>query len=742
MKRISTVFFIAVLFQFLQAQNPTFLFNVHTPTPIVNSYQSGEFSSIITGSWGWDGTVGAPVIGELAYAEVDGTGLHTFCEPDAVDYANKIVLIDRGACEFGKKALHAQDQGAIGVVIINFDSSSLIAMQAGAFGEQVFVPVIMVPFGLGESLKNEMTLGNTVVVSFANGPINFARIDGKVVFDENDNCIADTGEAPMAGWQVKAENSSITRYAHTKADGTYRLYVEPGNYTFSADPFSPYLVLCSDSLNVSLPQPDSIVVDFEAQPIVDCPQIEVDIETPFMRRCFDNYYTLNWCNIGSATAEDAYITLKFDDSLEVIDVSLPFTYLGNNTLEFQLGDVGVGQCGSIDITAYLPCGVEWDKTICAVAEAFPSEPCPLPGSLWSGANVRVGGECSNNETVIFTVSNIGTGDMADSASYVVLKNGLYFDDGKFRLAAGISQIFSYDDTDEGATFRFEASQESGFPYPTAPGSTVEGCSFGNWLYPGYALMFPPADYGPSYDEECMEVIGSYDPNDKTGFPKGWEDEHLIAQNTDIQYLIRFQNTGTDVAFNVVVRDTLTDLLDLSSIRLGVSSHPFEFAVKHGNVLEFSFKDIMLPDSFANEPASHGFLNFTVSQKTDLPFGSIISNKAAIYFDFNDPVITNETWHKIGNPYLWSATTQVWWPGLKVTVSPNPMASATIFYLDGAEFQVGTIELFDTAGKLLRVEEFDTTHFDFRRNGLPTGSFIFKITLDGRSAVTGLLVVSY
>jgi len=73
----------------------------------------------------------------------------------------------------------------------------------------------------------------------------------------------------------------------------------------------------------------------------------------------------------------------------------------------------------------------------------------------------------------------------------------------------------------------------------------------------------------------------------------------------LTYKIRFQNTGTDTAFNIVVLDTLSDLLDVSTFVPLVSSHPYALEIVDSNVLKYSFENIMLPDSNINEPGSHG-----------------------------------------------------------------------------------------------------------------------------------------
>ena len=142
------------------------------------------------------------------------------------------------------------------------------------------------------------------------------------------------------------------------------------------------------------------------------------------------------------------------------------------------------------------------------------------------------------------------------------------------------------------------------------------------------------------------MTGSYDPNDKTGFPKGQTENNYISANQQLQYLIRFQNTGTDTAFTVVIRDTLDVDFDIFSVVSGVSSHSYEFKMYGPRVLEWTFNDINLPDSAANQEGSNGFVTFHVEQVRDLAPGTEITNDADIYFDKNAPITTNTTMHRI------------------------------------------------------------------------------------------------
>ncbi len=142
--------------------------------------------------------------------------------------------------------------------------------------------------------------------------------------------------------------------------------------------------------------------------------------------------------------------------------------------------------------------------------------------------------------------------------------------------------------------------------------------------------------------ETTTIIGSYDPNDKTAFTSSRQSEDLyfIDQDTSIVYVIRFQNTGTASAINVEVTDTLPPELDPATMRLLGWSHTLgDVQITDGPVMHWFFNNIYLPDSGFNEPASHGFVSYSIKPRLPVLPGTVIENTAKIFFDFNDPVIT-------------------------------------------------------------------------------------------------------
>ncbi|MEM7368136.1 MAG: two-component regulator propeller domain-containing protein [Bacteroidota bacterium] len=139
------------------------------------------------------------------------------------------------------------------------------------------------------------------------------------------------------------------------------------------------------------------------------------------------------------------------------------------------------------------------------------------------------------------------------------------------------------------------------------------------------------------------IVGSYDPNDKMVHPQGIGPNGYIPLETDqFEYKIRFQNTGTDTAFRIVVVDTLSSLLDITSFRTIAASHPYTLELEGHGVVKWIFDDILLPDSHINEAASHGFIRYEIAPRESISLEDTLLNKADIYFDFNPPITTNTT----------------------------------------------------------------------------------------------------
>ena len=154
------------------------------------------------------------------------------------------------------------------------------------------------------------------------------------------------------------------------------------------------------------------------------------------------------------------------------------------------------------------------------------------------------------------------------------------------------------------------------------------------------------------------VVNSHDPNDVTVFEGDYIDAVEIPNY--LNYRIRFQNTGTASAINIVVKNILDADLDWTTFQQISASHNYRTSITDGNKVEFIFENIHLADSTSNEPDSHGWVLFKIKPKNTFSLGDVVESTADIYFDYNPAVVTN------------TATTQ-----LSTTATLSTTAATTI-----------------------------------------------------------------
>ncbi|MBK8875495.1 MAG: T9SS type A sorting domain-containing protein [Bacteroidetes bacterium] len=260
-----------------------------------------------------------------------------------------------------------------------------------------------------------------------------------------------------------------------------------------------------------------------------------------------------------------------------------------------------------------------------------------------------------------------------------------------------------------------------------------GVPIGTLINSGVRIEPLAGDANMLCNQSYWEVYttGSYDPNDIVVD----EDTLLSTQFPNppfLEYLIRFQNTGNDTAFTVKVLNLIdTNKLDLSSFEFVASSHPVNLSwLPWERNMQFMFNNILLPDSAVNEPQSHGFVRYRIQPKSNLIAGDSISNNAAIYFDFNDPILTN------------TATTHILLPtSIQEIISsgnlllyPNP-ANSTLNIETSTLMASGSIlTVTDVAGRTLLTKSLDGSSTKHQIDISSFSSGIYFVQLDGGKGI--------
>ncbi len=149
---------------------------------------------------------------------------------------------------------------------------------------------------------------------------------------------------------------------------------------------------------------------------------------------------------------------------------------------------------------------------------------------------------------------------------------------------------------------------------------------------------------------CRGTRVARDPNNKIPVIKSSiSEEDFIDKTNQIHYTINFQNEGQAPARDVYILDQLSARLNWETMDIRQASHPMSVSMTNDGLVRFDFKDIVLPEKAVDEEGSKGFVRFTIYPKEDLQIGEEIQNTAGIYFDLNDPVITNTAISRLVKP---------------------------------------------------------------------------------------------
>ncbi|MFK7796183.1 MAG: T9SS type A sorting domain-containing protein [Aureispira sp.] len=576
------------------------------------------------------------------------------------------------------------------------------------------------------------------------GAIYSNHIVGHYYNDYNNNCIQDAGEPAIPNQVIVAKDSNRYHYGTTAPDGSYDLEVDTGNYKVYANLNSPYWSVCPDTQQVNLTTPNSIdTINFALQATDSCLHLDVAISSPRLRRCFPSYYRINYRNIGTKVAQNAYIEVTLDPYLTYDSSSIALTQQTGNTYRFDVGTLPAFYNNSFVLYVTVDCdSTTLGQIHCSQAHIFPDTVCaPI---IWTGSIIDASSTCTN-DSITFRLYNRGS-SMGSTRMYTIVEEHVMIRQAPFQLGAGMDTLITIPTTRDNY-YRIEANQESGFPPemgdPVAIADNI-GCR-------GRIPLNTPTILGQYYQGntssfvavDCQANIGSYDPNDKNAQPQGYQANHYVNNTTALNYHIRFQNTGTDTAFTVVVVDTLDAALDPASIVMGASSHAYTWQLRENGILVVTFNHIMLPDSNVNEPLSNGFFKFNIHQRPNNPDGTRIENRAAIYFDFNPPIITNTVFHTIGSDFINSfviSVDKISAPKATVKVFPNPFADYTTIAVEGKAYEQLQVQVFSITGQLVKQQQSATNQLTLTRENLPAGVYLYQLFGDQERISSGKIII--
>ncbi|MFH2143507.1 MAG: T9SS type A sorting domain-containing protein, partial [Bacteroidota bacterium] len=574
-------------------------------------------------------------------------------------------------------------------------------------------------------------------------------ITGKVVAD--DNCVMNGSEQGINNIIVKTDDNNY--YGLTEISGSYTIITDTGTYIIvqvlnnplitPLCPIPNYYTIYFDTLGM-----DTTNIDFYNEAIA-CQYLTIDINSDRRRRCFTNNTLIHYCNDGFADAVNTQVHVHFPDFMSIVSADYPYTTDSLGNYVFDIGTLAQGDCGDIHIIDSVAC-IPGITGLTQCTEVWITPPNDCANSLdtasynaWDHSSVMVEGECISDSIVRFIITNtgdVGGGDMQIPSEYRIYADNLLVYTGTFQLNGQEELVI--DIPADGRTYRLEADQHPNHHGNSHPNETIEACGDGSTpISNGFVNSMPMDDTDPEIEIDCMMILDSYDPNDKSVSPQGITDNNYLLQGTMLDYVIRFQNTGSDTAYTVVVVDTLSSNLDISTFQQGISSHPYTFDVRgQGSpVLFFQFFNINLPDSTTDEENSHGFVKFKIAPYDSLSNGTIIENTAYIYFDYNIPVITNialvtiSDTAIIGNPIsIIGIEDNSGYQNMDFKAIPNPFSDQIEFIFKNTSTY--EIRIFNILGKEAYSAKVTGNNCSVSTSELPGGTYLIKVKSEERVGI--------
>jgi hypothetical protein len=584
----------------------------------------------------------------------------------------------------------------------------------------------------------------------------FSSINGVVYNDRDSNCLTGINDAGLRGIYLH----STYGYSISDSLGAYSIIADSGAHSVTQI-IPAYLLPLVDpscvgpySFNFTHNPLDTMGVNFYND-VLECPYLTVDISSNRRRRCFQNSTVVRYCNEGFADATNVEVFVELPQYVNFVSANYPHTVDTNGNYVFNIGNLAMGQCGTINIIDSVSCIAGITGTVqCINAWITPANSCVddstaiNPNDPWDRSSMSVSGQCVADSVVRFTVTNTGDpgdGDMEGPTEYRIYVDGVLVYTGTLQITGGATYVIEVPAT--GGVVRLEVDQRPNHPGFSHPNDIVQGCgdttntaNLNDWL--AYNAQTSD-DASVTIEEECLPILDSYDPNDKQVYPGGAGVNHVVVPNTMLDYVIRFQNTGNDLAYRVIIRDTLESDLDLSTLQVGVSTHDFDFYIDGTDrpILIFDFKNINLPDSMSDPLGSQGLVKFKIAPYANVPLGTVVENTASIYFDFNEPIVTNTAWVTIDNPVtgpaidvtIISATESIE-TALNIEAYPNPTGGILMLNLKEA-LSEAKIAVYNMSGQALMQTEINNEQFTkVDISSYPAGIYMLQVVSGNKTSV--------
>lgn len=554
---------------------------------------------------------------------------------------------------------------------------------------------------------------------------HFDTIRGFVWNDANGNGFRETSESIRAGQQVRLYYSGTTtlvNVAYTNAFGEYMFYAAPGLYdvaigtltpitTFQTYPAAPSMYTVRSYGNCGLHDYLRIgVSDTGGSTICISGYVYEDNNNNGLKDVGEPAYNAHRVYIGAYstwTNASGYYFMVVPRSTYILSYSIP-AYLPRHV---HTSPAAINLVPVAGVTVYNNNNFGINDTVVVndlCVNLVPVTNVSPLGPIWYR----------------MYVNNYGTTTLSGTATMYYDPRYVYNSSSPVAVHDALAHTVTYN-----FTSLAPGAYTSCFIRFNNPVTLVAGDAVFNVATVDASGGITEIEYDCNMDTLHQLVEASWDPNDKQVSPRGQGAQGFIADHSTLNYTIRFQNTGTAPAVNVVLIDTLSSQVDYESFRLHNTSHSVRTQLQ-GNVLKFYFDDIMLPDSASDPEGSMGYVNYSLTALPFLAEGTQITNNADIYFDLNVPVRTNTTLNTI----TYKLSVEDLQNSVHLVAYPNPFSDMLYFSIDGLKEGNAELCIYNIQGSIVKQIPIQVYN-GFSRVQIASGEltqagYIYQLTQDG------------
>ena len=345
--------------------------------------------------------------------------------------------------------------------------------------------------------------------------------------------------------------------------------------------------------------------------------------------------------------------------------------------------------------------------------------------------------------------------MTTNLEYFLYRNGeLSTEESGVRDPLGEGERIDLTFAAGGATLQLVAFQDPTYPSNPYPSAVVEGCG---GLTVGYTEEVFSSNRAVGNYRYCRTNVDTINLDDLFNFPGGPGRASVVQPGTRLTYEIHFQNTDAEAVSTVVIRDTLPEELDITTIAFGSASHEYEAMIDGDRVLTITFRGIDLAGSSTDVPgfidpepasgstnafANQGVVSYSIDHMVELQRGDSWETSAAIFLDNRSPIFTRSARTIIAILPLLSSTRTVDFTATEIDISPNPVSDELRVTLpEHSPGDALLLSVYDAVGRHVRTIPYTGAPQRLSVTGLQNGTYVLLVSQRGAAIGRSRFVVT-